>query len=73
MYLVLLKSGKANTERKKSPNDAKRFIRTEYYTEDGELAQVKNFSLDQEARFDSFYCICTDLEGPAASGPTRRL
>ena len=57
--------------RKKSPNDAKRFIRTEYCTEDGELAQVKNFSLnqemiEQEARFDGFYCICTDLEGPAA-------
>lgn len=69
--LVLLESGRANTERKKSPNDAKRFIRTEYCTEDGELAQVKNFSLnqemiDQEARFDGFYCICTDLAGPAA-------
>ena len=68
--MVLLESGRANTERKKSPNDAKRFIRTEYCTEDGELAQVKNFSLnqemiDQEARFDGFYCICTDLEGPA--------
>ena len=68
--MVLLESGKANTERKKSPNDAKRFIRTEYCTEDGELAQVKSFSLnqemiDQEARFDGFYCICTDLEGPA--------
>lgn len=68
--LVLLESGRANTERKKSPNDAKRFIKTEYCTEDGELAQVKNFSLnqemiDQEARFDGFYCICTDLEGPA--------
>lgn len=68
--LVLLESGRANTERKKSPNDAKRFIKTEYCTEYGELAQVKNFSLnqemiDQEARFDGFYCICTDLEGPA--------
>lgn len=69
--LVLLESGRANTERKKSPNDAKRFIKTEYCTEDGELAQVKNFSLnqemiDQEARFDGFYCICTDLAGTAA-------
>lgn len=69
--MVLLESGKANTERKKSPNDAKRFIKTEYCTEDGELAQVRNFSLnqemiEQEARFDGFYCICTDLEGPAA-------
>lgn len=68
---ALLESGRANTGRKKSPNDAKRFIRTEYCTEDGELAQVKNFSLnqemiEQEARFDGFYCICTDLAGPAA-------
>ena len=68
---ALLESGRANTGRKKSPNDAKRFIRTEYCTEDGELAQVKNFSLnqemiEQEAQFDGFYCICTDLEGPAA-------
>ena len=66
----LLDSGRANTERKKSPNDAKRFIRTEYCTEEGELAQVKNFSLnqemiEQESRFDGFYCICTDLSGPA--------
>ena len=68
---ALLDSGRADTERKKSPNDAKRFIKTEYCTGDGELAQVKNFSLnqemiDQEARFDGFYCICTDLNGPAA-------
>lgn len=68
---ALLESGKANTERKKSPNDAKRFIKTEYCTGDGELAQVKNYSLnqemiDQEAKFDGFYCICTDLEGSAA-------
>ena len=68
---ALLESGKANAERKKSPNDAKRFIKTEYCTGDGELAQVKSFSLnqdmiDQEAKFDGFYCICTDLEGSAA-------
>ena len=68
---ALLESGRAKTGRKKSPNYAKRFIRTEYCTEDGELAQEKNFSLnqemiEQEARFDGFYCICTDLEGPAA-------
>ena len=67
---ALLDSGKANTEKKKSPNDAKRFIKTEYCTNDGELAQVKNYSLnqemiDQESRFDGFYCICTDLNGPA--------
>lgn len=68
---ALLDSGRANTEKCKSPNDAKRFIKTEHCTADGELAQVKNFSLnqetiDQEAKFDGFYCICTDLHGPAS-------
>lgn len=67
---ALLESGKANTEKRKSPNDAKRFIKTEHCTNDGELAQVASYSLnqemiDQEAQYDGFYCICTDLEGPA--------
>ena len=67
---ALLDSGHAATSKRKSPNDAKRFIKAEYCTGDGELAQIENFSLnremiDQEARFDGFYCICTDLEAPA--------
>jgi len=67
---ALLAQGKAATSKKKSPNDAKRFIKAEHCTPDGELAQIENFSLnqemiDQEARFDGFYAICTDLEDPA--------
>ena len=67
---ALLDSGKATTSKRKSPNDAKRFIKTEHCTNDGELAQIENFSLnqemiEQEAQYDGFYCICTDLEGPA--------
>lgn len=67
----LIRSGRGNTSRRKSPNDAKRFIKAEYCTPDGELAQFENFSLnqeliDQESRFDGFYAICTDLEDPAA-------
>ena len=59
-----------NTSKRKSPNDAKRYIKSEYCTPDGELAQIENFSLnldmiDQESRFDGFYGICTDLEGSA--------
>ena len=51
----------------KSQNDPKRFIKQESCTEDGELAGIKAFSLnqemiDQEARFDGFYGICTDLD-----------
>ncbi|EJX06050.1 transposase IS4 family protein [gut metagenome] len=67
---ALLDSGRAVTSKRKSPNDAKRYIKTEHCTNDGELAQIESFSLnqemiDQEARFDGFYCICTDLEAPA--------
>ncbi len=54
----------------KSPNDPRRFIKTESCTLDGELAQYNSYSLnqemiDQESRFDGFYGICTDLEDDA--------
>ncbi len=67
---MLLEKGKGATAKRKSPNDAKRFIKAEYCTTDGEIAQIENFSInremiDQEARFDGFYSICTDLEDPA--------
>lgn len=67
---ALIASGRGNTSKRKSPNDAKRYIKSEYCTPDGELAQIENFSLnqdmiDQESRFDGFYGICTDLEGSA--------
>ena len=66
---ALLDSGRATVSKRKSPNDAERFIKAEYCTADGELAQVESFSLnqemiEQEARFDGFYCICTDLNAP---------
>lgn len=32
------------TSKRKSPNDAKRFIKAEYCTTDGELAQIENYS-----------------------------
>lgn len=54
----------------KGQNDPKRFIKSESCTIDGELAQYNSYSLnqemiDQEARFDGFYGICTDLEDNA--------
>ena len=66
----LLARGQGATSKRKSPNDAKRYIKAEHCTQDGELAQIENFSLnqemiDQESRFDGFYAICTDLEDPA--------
>ena len=68
--LALLAKGKGATSKRKSPNDAKRFIKAEHCTADGELAQIESYSLnqemiDQEACFDGFYAICTDLRDPA--------
>lgn len=67
---ALLAKGQGATSKKKSPNDAKRYIKAEYVTLDGELAQTASYSLnqemiDQEARFDGFYALCTDLHDPA--------
>ena len=67
---ALLAKGQGATSKKKSPNDAKRFIKAEHITMDGELAQIDSYSLnqemiDQEARFDGFYALCTDLHDPA--------
>ena len=68
--VALLQKGQGATSKRKSPNDAKRFIKAEYFTTDGELAQIESYSLnqemiDQESRFDGFYALCTDLEDPA--------
>ena len=54
----------------KGQNDPNRFIKSENCTIDGEIAEIKTFSLnqemiDQEARFDGFYGICTDLQDNA--------
>nr|AIF26788.1 putative transposase [uncultured bacterium fosmid pJB92C9] len=67
---ALLAKGQGATSKRKSPNDAKRFIKAEHCTPDGELAQIESFSLnqemiDQESRFDGFYALCTDLGDPA--------
>ena len=68
--VALLQKGQGATSKRKSPNDAKRFIKAEHCTTDGELAQIESYSLnqemiDQESRFDGFYALCTDLEDPA--------
>ena len=62
---ALLVKGRGATSKKKSPNDAKRYIMAEHCTQDGELAKYESYSLnqemiDQEARFDGFYALCTD-------------
>lgn len=67
---ALLDKGRGATAKRKSPNDVKRYIKTEHCTQEGELAQYESYSLnqemiDQESSFDGFYAICTDLEDPA--------
>lgn len=52
---------------KANQNDYKRFITKENFTSDGELADKQKLSLNyelinNEARFDGFYAVCTNLE-----------
>ena len=50
-------------------NDPKRFIRTTNITNDGELADKSIFEInqsvvDEEAKYDGLYAVCTNLEDP---------
>lgn len=52
---------------KKRQNDPKRFIKTDYATSDGEVADRSTSYIDQriidaEEQFDGFYAVCTNLE-----------
>lgn len=54
---------------RKRANDPNRFVGQLYFTEDGQIAEHRAFSLDQDAIhaeeiFDGFYCVATNLEGP---------
>ena len=65
----LIQSGSSRIN-KKNATDCKRFILQTHCTTDGEVAQKTSLSLnqemiEQEARFDGFYAICTDLEDNA--------
>jgi len=49
------------------PNDAKRFIKKNKVTKDGEIAEHRMYELDlnliaEEARYDGFYASCTNLD-----------
>ena len=52
----------------KNPNDPSRFLLKTSVTEDGEIAQKQIYQLDEErireeARYDGFYAVVTNLEG----------
>ena len=57
--------------KKKSPNDASRFIAETHFTDSAEVAENTSYALDleaieKEARFDGFYAICSNLEDETA-------
>lgn len=57
--------------RKKSPNDASRFIAETHFTDSAEVAENTSYALDleaieKEARFDGFYAVCSNLEEESA-------
>lgn len=57
--------------KKKSPNDASRFIAETHFTDSAEVAKNTSYTLDfeaieKEARFDGFYAICSNLEDEPA-------
>ena len=60
----ILKEGNHKKTRK-NPNDPARFIGKEAVTKDGEMANVLYYldeeKIAQEARYDGFYAVCTDL------------
>ena len=56
---------------KRSQNDAKRFIKKTPFTNDGEIANRAMYELDEaaiadEARYDGFYAVCTNLDDDPA-------
>lgn len=63
-------AGGGSAAGKKRQNDPKRFIKTDYATPDGEVADRSASYIDQrtiaaEEQFDGFYAVCTNLEdGP---------
>lgn len=64
---ALKKVDKPSALKKKRTNDPTRFICVQHATNDGEIANKSNFSIDKaaiqkEAQYDGLYGICTNLE-----------
>ena len=60
-------NGNLSSLKKHHQNDCKRFIKKTGITSDGEIAEKEVYELDQniideEARYDGFYAVCTNLE-----------
>ena len=64
---IKLIAGGDSKIKKKTQNDARRFIATESVTPDGEIASqtihyINQEVIDKESRFDGYYAVCTNLE-----------
>ena len=61
---AMLANGK-HTKKRKTPNDPARFIDKAAVTKDGEVADILYFldeeKIAEEAQYDGFYAVCTDL------------
>ncbi len=62
---------KPSSADKRLQNDAKRFIKKTPFTNDGEIANRAMYELDEaaiadEARYDGFYAVCTNLDDDPA-------
>lgn len=60
-------NGSLSSLKKHNQNDCKRFIKKTSVTSDGEIADKEIYELDQsiiqeEAKYDGFYAVCTNLE-----------
>ena len=65
---LLLRKGEID---KRSQTDAKRFLKKTSATKDGEIADMYSYEIDQkkidnEAKFDGFYAVCTNLDDDPA-------
>lgn len=61
----MIRSGSAKRQ-SKNPNDPARFIQKIAVTKDGEVAEKQSYCLnsakiEEEAQYDGFYAVCTDL------------
>ena len=67
----LVEAGEKTINRKKQ-NDPKRFIKTDHATKKGEVAEqavsyIGQSIIDEEAKYDGFYAVCTNLEDSISS------
>ena len=67
----LVESGEKTINRKKQ-NDPRRFIKTNHATKEGEVAEqavsyIDQSIIDEEAKYDGFYAVCTNLDDSISS------